>query len=305
MQPLVSVIVPNYNHAACLEERMQSILKQTYQNIEIILLDDASTDNSRQILDEFRAHPKVKTFLYNQTNNGGSSYRQWQKGFEECAGEWVWIAESDDWSETTFLQNLLGKAGPNCNLAFAQSMVVQDDRVLWSSAHNRLHETINGKEFVASKMINGNAVFNASMAIFRRSALATIRFDFAAFSFLGDWAFWAGIAASGDVLVCGKVLNYFRQNSSGVSAGAKKTGSLYAEYPQLVNLMVEQGWITAAERQLAVNAMFQRLLSDKLIVKSEKQKLENQYDQVVAVPQLKRLWRWRQLKRSVAKYIPR
>ena len=51
--PLVSVIIPNYNHARYLRERIESVLGQTYQNIEVILLDDASTDSSKEIIAEF------------------------------------------------------------------------------------------------------------------------------------------------------------------------------------------------------------------------------------------------------------
>ena len=48
--PLVSIIIPNYNHARFLDERMQSVLGQTYQNFEVIILDDRSTDNSREVI---------------------------------------------------------------------------------------------------------------------------------------------------------------------------------------------------------------------------------------------------------------
>ena len=51
-KPFVSVIIPNYNHAKYLDERIQSVLTQTYQNFEIILLDDKSTDNSVEIINK-------------------------------------------------------------------------------------------------------------------------------------------------------------------------------------------------------------------------------------------------------------
>ncbi|ENV48656.1 hypothetical protein P255_00165 [Acinetobacter brisouii CIP 110357] len=72
----VSVIIPNYNHHKFLHARLDSILKQTYQNFEIIILDDCSTDESRDIIELYRNHPKVSHIIYN-TKNSGSSFIQW------------------------------------------------------------------------------------------------------------------------------------------------------------------------------------------------------------------------------------
>ena len=65
--PLVSVVVPNYNYKRYLNLRIQSILQQTYQNIELILLDDASTDGSEEVLSDYQDHAKVSHILHNPT----------------------------------------------------------------------------------------------------------------------------------------------------------------------------------------------------------------------------------------------
>ncbi len=77
--PLVSVIIPNYNHAHCLEARIQSVLGQRLSDFELILLDDASTDSSVMILDKYRSNPKTTQVLLNSVNSG-SPFAQWQKG---------------------------------------------------------------------------------------------------------------------------------------------------------------------------------------------------------------------------------
>src|SRR5882762_3314790 len=61
--PKVSVIIPNYNHARFLRQRVESVLAQTYQDFEVILLDDCSTDDSRSILSEYAADPRVRIEL--------------------------------------------------------------------------------------------------------------------------------------------------------------------------------------------------------------------------------------------------
>ncbi len=101
--PLVSVIIPNRNHAKYLRQRIDSVLHQTFQDFELIILDDASTDNSKQIVEGYRDHPRMAHIIYN-TMNSGSAFKQWKKGLDLAKGEWIWIAESDDWAELNFLE---------------------------------------------------------------------------------------------------------------------------------------------------------------------------------------------------------
>src|SRR4028118_950123 len=100
--PEVSVIVPNFNHAPFLKQRFDSILGQDYENLELIILDDCSVDNNREIIDQYRNHPKVTEVVYNDFNSG-STFRQWKKGLELAKGKWIWIAESDDYANPGFL----------------------------------------------------------------------------------------------------------------------------------------------------------------------------------------------------------
>src|SRR5438034_11203510 len=86
----VSVIIPNYNHARYLRKRIESVLTQTYQDFEVILLDDCSTDESRSIIGEYRIDPRVRIELNEQ--NSGNTFKQWNKGVGLARGTYVWIA---------------------------------------------------------------------------------------------------------------------------------------------------------------------------------------------------------------------
>ncbi len=74
--PLVSVIIPNYNHALYLDERIQSVLNQSYGHFEVIILDDLSKDNSREVMEKYRDYPHVSHIVYN-TENSGSTFKQY------------------------------------------------------------------------------------------------------------------------------------------------------------------------------------------------------------------------------------
>ena len=83
--PLVSVIVPNYNYSRYLNSRIDSILAQTFSDYELILLDDASTDDSAQVLEQYGGNEHVTHLIVNEKNSG-SPFVQWKRGMENISG---------------------------------------------------------------------------------------------------------------------------------------------------------------------------------------------------------------------------
>ena len=90
--PLVSIIVPAYNRAATLGRTINSILNQSYANIEVIIVDDGSTDNTTAVLEKFN-HPSIRIYRH-QTNKGASAAKN--SGLEQIKGDWFTILDSDD-----------------------------------------------------------------------------------------------------------------------------------------------------------------------------------------------------------------
>src|SRR5882757_9671482 len=116
--PAVSVIVPNYNHARFLRRRIDTILGQTFLDFELILLDDCSTDNSRDILTAYADDSRVR-IEFNATNSG-STFKQWNKGVRLAQGKYVWIAESDDYADERLLEKLVARLDAEPSAVFAQ-----------------------------------------------------------------------------------------------------------------------------------------------------------------------------------------
>src|SRR4030042_2316707 len=131
--PTVSVIVPNYNYAQFLDQRLQSILNQTYQDFEVLCLDDASTDNSREIISRYLSHGRFRVY-YNE-HNSASAFGQWHRGIELAQGEYIWIAEADDYADREFLSSLVAvlEAHPAGGLAYCQSWRVNEGGEIISS----------------------------------------------------------------------------------------------------------------------------------------------------------------------------
>jgi len=232
MAPQISVIIPNYNHAAFLEQRIESVLNQTFQDYEVIILDDCSADNSKDIIERYRNHPKVSMILYNDVNSG-STFIQWEKGIEQAKGKWIWVAESDDWCEPTFLQEVYPDQTDNnlkdVVLSYCGSVTYRDNNILHYPSIEHMNRVLDGQTYVQAQMNNGNAIYNASSCLFTKQAYQRCP-SHEQFTFSGDWFTWINIALQGNVKVSGKCLNYFRKHSSDVSGKSYSNGISHMEY---------------------------------------------------------------------------
>lgn len=242
--PEVSVIIPNYNHSNYLHQRIQSVLQQTYQNFEVILLDDCSTDNSREVIEQYRSDSRVKAIVYNDVNSG-STFKQWLKGIQLAKGNYIWIAESDDWCEPTFLENILPHMlqRPECVIGYCQAYCVVGNAIKSQSAHPYLSDFIEGETFLKDYMVSGNAIYNASMAVWKKEAFNNIPLDFTEYKFCGDWLFWIELCSRGTVFVSGRVLDYFRKHENDVTGKATRTGQNFVEELQLLNTLLNRNII--------------------------------------------------------------
>ena len=107
------------------------MLRQTCQDFEVILLDDCSIDESRSILSEYVDDPRVR-IEFNAVNSG-STFKQWNKGVRLARGEYVWLAESDDYADERLLERLVAvlDADPTVMFAYCRSWRVTEDDQEW------------------------------------------------------------------------------------------------------------------------------------------------------------------------------
>lgn len=220
--------MPNYNHAPYLKARMESILAQDYPNMEIILLDDHSTDDSQAILQDYADHPKVKLFLTSDTNSG-NTFIQWKRGLEQATGDYVWIAESDDVAEPDLVSRLVEAIEQkHAVLAFCHSRWMDSHgQTIARSRDSRWKQDFSmpGGTFVRRYLLGYCAICNASAVLFQREAAASIDMNrIAQFFASGDRLFWIHIAMQGRVAYVAQTLNHFRQHTNKVSGSAEYKG---------------------------------------------------------------------------------
>ncbi len=263
--PAVSVVIPNYNHAPYLAQRLDTVLGQTFRDFEVIFLDDCSTDASLSVFEAYAADPRVRHVVRNPVNSG-SPFLQWEKGIGLARGTYVWIAESDDWCVPEFLDTLMAavRNHPDVVLAYAQSHVVLPDHSTgWVSEHPGSPCYLTGHSFVRSHLLCGNAVINASMAIFKRDAFPKVTAPFTAYRSCGDWLFWADVARQGTVFVAREALNFFRNHGADVSHRAFRSGLMHREELEVLAHFVEHGWISPADHSRALKSKYIRFHTEK------------------------------------------
>ena len=226
--PLVSVVVPNYNHARFLPERFLSIRSQTFKDYELIVLDDASSDNSLEVIrNELSDLPHT---LMTNDRNSGSPCSQWLKGIRQARGRYIWIAESDDSCPPTFLATILECMGQEVLLSYCRSseidangIHISENSFYWPEAFDsklwKKSFSISSDQFCRDFLTQGNVIPNASAVLFRRDQALkcqSIQPILSNFLFAGDWLFWLHYLTNSDGNVCyaPNAQSWFRSHST-------------------------------------------------------------------------------------------
>lgn len=222
----VSVIVPNYNHALYLKERLDAIFNQTYTNFEVILLDDASTDNSLSILKSYEQHPKFSQLLINKENTG-SPFKQWEKGLEYAAGDFIWIAESDDTCDLNFLTEQV-KFLQDYDIVVAKTLILTDGVKTNDTLDDHFYSSYQTNLLEAKHFINYCPIGNASAVLFKKNLIKS--FNFSSYSIIGDMVFYFDNFKGHSIAYNQATHNFFRRKKEGLSNLSKKDISYYIKY---------------------------------------------------------------------------
>jgi len=268
--PRVSIIIPNYNHYRYLPQRIESVLHQTCQDFEVLLMDDCSSDNSRSILANYAQRDSRIRLLFNEQNSG-STFKQWNKGIALAKGQYVWLAESDDYAHPEFLATLVSRldADPTVGLAYCDSFSVDEhgepmpmpiwepflaelDAKLWKQDF-----TLPGLALVQQFMSYRNIIPNASAVLLRRSTLTQVGPADESYRVLGDWIFWARILAVSKVAFVARPLNYFRTHRNNVRSKTLVDGTALVETTRMLDELRRYGQPDAGFYDKALKLLLQ------------------------------------------------
>jgi hypothetical protein len=234
--PSVSVVVPNYNYARHMQLRLGSIFAQSHPVHEVIVLDDASTDDSAAVIPAVAAQwDREIRFVVNPVNSR-SVFAQWRRAAELADGDFVWLAEADDSAESDFLARALAllAADPAIQFAFTDSRTIDADGApQWDSykpyyasvAPGALAETevFAAADFVQRFLAVKNLILNVSAVVWRRDALRRVLDacgdDLKGFRMAGDWRLYLEALALPGAKVAyeAEPLNVHRRHATSVT----------------------------------------------------------------------------------------
>jgi glycosyltransferase involved in cell wall biosynthesis len=251
---MVSVIIPSYNHSKYLKQRIASDLSQTNTDFELIMLDDCSPDDSRDVIEKYRNNPKVTNIVFNETNSG-SVFKQWKKGIELAKGEFVWIAESDDYAENTFLSKLVTvlEQDNEIGLVYCNSKIVYEGKepaglfkslndlrkymfktTLWDNSF-----TMDGLEFLEKYLSQKCIINNASSVLFRKSVLNESISNLDTYKYAGDYYVYLNIAFHNKIAFINELLSNYRDHDNNASKNAMVNNTISYEYYSIISKYFE------------------------------------------------------------------
>jgi glycosyltransferase involved in cell wall biosynthesis len=238
--PTISVAVPNYNYAHCLTDRLVTVFDQDHPVEEIIVLDDASSDDSVSVVFKIAEERQRDLSLVINEKNSGSVFAQWRKAAEMATGEFLWIAEADDLSEVTFISSLLRlmESQPSIALGFTDSKSIDAGGECIYESYKPYFSTIevdalsrtevfDGSDFAARYLSVKNTILNVSGVLWRRHALLrsldACQDDLANLRMAGDWLVYLECLADpgAKIAYIADPLNIHRRHAASVTQSLK------------------------------------------------------------------------------------
>jgi len=232
----VSVVIPNYNYGHYLVERLKSVVKQSYPVYELIILDDRSSDNSRQLIEAFVENSTIDCkVIYNEVNSG-NPFQQWLAGQDLAQGDLLWIAEADDLADVDFLSEVQKPfEDDNVVMSYCQSKQINsegnpiaDNYLDYVSdiSSNRWTESYveSGFKEISDCLAIKNTIPNVSAVLFRvdalSSALKASIDEITAYRVAGDWLTYIYVLEKGKIAYSPLSLNYHRRHDDSVTIGS-------------------------------------------------------------------------------------
>ncbi|SDJ05690.1 Lipopolysaccharide biosynthesis protein [Paraburkholderia steynii] len=231
----VSVVVPNFNYARFIEDRLESILKQRYPIYEVIVLDDNSSDDSVSVIKSVLANQSVDNRLIVNATNSGSVFAQWKRGVDLAHGDYVWIAEADDLALPDFLGTTIeGFDDEATVLSYSESKQMAETGEVMAENYRDYVADISTTKWQVDYVNEGideirdalavkNTIPNVSAVVFKRKALAEVLDSHFAeirqFRVAGDWMVYLHVLAKGKVAFTESSLNLHRRHGSSVTIG--------------------------------------------------------------------------------------
>lgn len=228
--PLVSICIPNYNYGLYVGKAIQSAINQSYENVEIVVIDNASTDNSIEVINSFKQNNKVK--IFENTENIGA-LRNFNKSFELSKGDYVVFLSSDDMLKPKFVEKCVqvfekydvGMVGTE------MALIDKDDNILGEYIPFYDDNYIIPGIKQAKVFLMGNC-FGSNQVLIERSVLEKVGLFDGRFGAASDWHLWFRICLQSDIAYLKEQLTTLRLhgNNQTLYHGRKSMEAIFIFY---------------------------------------------------------------------------
>lgn len=236
----VSVVVPNYNYGKHLTDRLDSIFKQSYPIYEVIILDDASSDDSTQVIQDYLQRTGRLAKTHFNVQNSKNVFRQWKRGLQMAKGDYIWIAEADDAAKPDMLKNMVKAVTSSDDIlfGFCDSVAIDSAGAVMYPSYKGYYGSLGDDGLLADGFFESddfyrrflavrNLVLNASSVVWSRTALQnafdTLGEDAHKLKCAGDWLLYiTACQAGGTVAYVAEPLNLHRRHGNSVTHAQNK-----------------------------------------------------------------------------------
>ena len=241
MKPLFSILIANYNNGKYLDECLASVLNQDYSNLEVILVDDGSTDHSLHIIEPYIQRFKNLKLFKNETNTGVGNAKN--RCIAEASGELLGTVDADDKIEPNAVSEMVAAHALHPNAALVYSKLYYCDQ----------HLKVTGIKKIAQVPLGKADFFNLADDIshfctFKKSAYAKTTGRNATLKRADDQDLYLKLYDVGDAILLDKPLYYYRIHDGGVSTLANEDKAFFERW----NIIFQR----AAEKELDIEKIF-------------------------------------------------
>lgn len=218
MQELVSVIIPLYNCERYISKTIKSVVRQTYNNVEVIIIDDCSCDGSCNVVTKWINSDHRIQLVKNDENMG--MMRTVNKGLEICKGTYGIILGCDDILPEDYLVNMIECMSKTCVFSFCNPYYIDENDNIIGLYRNNI------KEYMSKKSLNDALAFSCVIPstglVVRLEALKKIGGYPIAYKNYGEWMVWIKLLALGDFCFCENVHSLYRVRTGNLTASFNK-----------------------------------------------------------------------------------
>lgn len=251
MNSKVSVCIPVYNGEKTIQKTVESVMQQTYKNLEILIIDNQSTDNTVQIVSNLKDDRIV--FFQNSNNIGMAG--NWNECLKKATGEYIHFLCADDYMTKDCIEKkvtLMDLDGEIAMVSSSTDIVNENGELVFRRCRHKTDTIFDGYKFAKKSLHRGNLYGEPSNVMFRKKLLETTGLFSTNLYYTTDWELWVRLSALGKVAYLRESLTKYRISTENTTSQMKLKKILQDDDQMMINL-IEYGKLTISRWDIIVH----------------------------------------------------